>query len=848
MANVILAALKSGAPYTAAVAGIGRSTDAGATWAQPYTHASSVMGLCSTPSGIFGITYNGHLLKSTNIGAIWSDLGAIDAGATTCADIGYIGNNTLVVANGAGATSAFISTNLGTSWSALLSSPYVMMKVLDMGGGRALVLGRNGTSTGYEYKTSDYGASWVSVATIGSFLVNDAVHVGSGIVLMCGGENYSFPFDQIYRSVDYGDNWTLVKNIGASWWGITIGWLPSTNYLFSTLQQTNTTTDSNRFLYRSADLGLTWASLGNQGAMSLYGGTGSILYSGRTTNLCPLTPTASIKVSGDYAGTWSTTTGYDPARFLEVSSAITPDADFSASPVSGDADSTFNFSDLSLNAPTSWLYNFGDGSSSILQNPAHVYTQAGTFSPDMTATNSAGSDSTAKINYIDVNMVANFSATPTSGSSPLSVAFTDLSKGQPTSRLWDFGDGSTSTVLNPTHVYGSGLFPVSLTASNASKSDTETKANYISSDVVYWVAVLASNWDNTDNWSLTSGGPGGTPVPDVTKVVVFDSGGNGNCLIDTTVSVKSLYLISGFTGEIYQGGYPITVASNASFTGGKFEGGNGSISLKNFFLHGTYCIGTSGLMRVTGDFFFHEEPPVPIPPRINLDEFTLTPQNISDGYVLLMEEPDGTNIALNVIGGGSQMYGADFAVSSFYLTWTGYALDGILAPGDQLRALYLDTGDTSASVFEHNNGVVRMDASGNTLTAGGIRFHEFDVVNGVVDGTGALMIDGSCWAERSLSLQSGYLALNTDSTVHLLHDMTSYDGFGRHATGCAIQFDGTWRQSFIYNGGVVPTIVVDKADSEHVRMYGVNPVRVDGDVIVRNGTLDTNGLDLVVGS
>jgi len=76
--------------------------------------------------------------------------------------------------------------------------------------------------------------------------------------------------------------------------------------------------------------------------------------------------------------------------------------------------------------------------------------------------------------------VADFTGNPTSGATPLTVAFTDASTGSPTSWSWTFGDGGTSTAQNPSHVYGSAnSYTVSLTATNAAGSDTETKTNYI---------------------------------------------------------------------------------------------------------------------------------------------------------------------------------------------------------------------------------------------------------------------------------------------------------------------------------------------------------------------------------
>jgi len=95
----------------------------------------------------------------------------------------------------------------------------------------------------------------------------------------------------------------------------------------------------------------------------------------------------------------------------------------------------------------------------------------------------ADSNLTLSVTYITGSInapVADFSASPLSGKYPLTVQFTDLSTNTPTSWLWDFGDGSTSTEQNPIHQYTSeGSFTVSLTATNAGGSDTKTKTNYI---------------------------------------------------------------------------------------------------------------------------------------------------------------------------------------------------------------------------------------------------------------------------------------------------------------------------------------------------------------------------------
>jgi PKD repeat protein len=76
--------------------------------------------------------------------------------------------------------------------------------------------------------------------------------------------------------------------------------------------------------------------------------------------------------------------------------------------------------------------------------------------------------------------VAAFSANLTSGVAPLQVTFTNESLGNYTSSVWDMGDGFTSTLSSPTHIYQSaGVYTVTLTVSGLGGSDDEVKANYI---------------------------------------------------------------------------------------------------------------------------------------------------------------------------------------------------------------------------------------------------------------------------------------------------------------------------------------------------------------------------------
>ena len=63
---------------------------------------------------------------------------------------------------------------------------------------------------------------------------------------------------------------------------------------------------------------------------------------------------------------------------------------------------------------------------------------------------------------------------------------------------------------------------------------------HISAAARFWVAAGSSNWNNTANWSATSGGAGGASVPVIGDDVNFDNGGLGSCTIDIPVSVKTI--------------------------------------------------------------------------------------------------------------------------------------------------------------------------------------------------------------------------------------------------------------------------------------------------------------------
>ncbi|HOZ49756.1 MAG TPA: PKD domain-containing protein, partial [Candidatus Hydrogenedentes bacterium] len=202
------------------------------------------------------------------------------------------------------------------------------------------------------------------------------------------------------------------------------------------------------------------------------------------TYLYPGLYTVSLRVT--------TAVGSDTERktaCVNISQMVTgPTARFSANPTSGGAPLPVSFNDESLQGTSkidSWQWSFGDGTTSIEQNPQHTYTAPGVFTVSLTVTTADGTDTLAKSGLISVVVApdADFSADRTRIERGEIVTFTDLSEPgtSPITRwLWDFGDGATDERRNPTHLYNTwGVLDVSLTVTTADGQDKTTKKSYI---------------------------------------------------------------------------------------------------------------------------------------------------------------------------------------------------------------------------------------------------------------------------------------------------------------------------------------------------------------------------------
>lgn len=179
-------------------------------------------------------------------------------------------------------------------------------------------------------------------------------------------------------------------------------------------------------------------------------------------------------------GAWEYQTGGGPEPTIT--------AFFTRTPGSGNAPLTVQFTDASSTSGgasiTSRLWDFGDGTTSTATNPSKAYSAAGTYTPTLTITDSVNGLSNSFTGAaITVtaggSIIAFFTRTPAAAEVGEMVAFTDASTvtGDAVidTWLWNFRDGTTSALPNPTHVFtAAGAYQVRLIVSDSVRGYTHT--------------------------------------------------------------------------------------------------------------------------------------------------------------------------------------------------------------------------------------------------------------------------------------------------------------------------------------------------------------------------------------
>jgi len=183
--------------------------------------------------------------------------------------------------------------------------------------------------------------------------------------------------------------------------------------------------------------------------------------------------------------------------------ASIPYPGFASNTTIGTAPFTVQFTDLSYFYPTTWLWDFGDGTTSTEQHPIHTYAAPGAYTVSLNVSNAYGYNVLTKVDYIDIG----FPPTVVGITIPYNTTvlntpmwFNATADGA-TSYLWDFGDGTNSTAQNFKKSFtAEGDYFVTLTAMNVYGNTTIgrevlARKNVVVSDGKEWAqATAAAGW------------------------------------------------------------------------------------------------------------------------------------------------------------------------------------------------------------------------------------------------------------------------------------------------------------------------------------------------------------------
>ena len=376
--------------------------------------------------------------------------------------------------------------------------------------------------------------------------------------------------------------------------------------------------------------------------------------------------------------------------------------------------STVDFTSNSTGSGLSYLWDFGDGTTSIAQNPSHQYT-TGQYTVTLIVTNANGcKDTLVKTNFVNiVTPEPNIAFSPNSGCKPLPVSFQCLNTGI-ASASWNFGDGGTSTALNPSHTYTTaGIYTITFSAVDTYGCPMDTQ--FTDTIEVYPTPVI--------NFSAVD--PIGCMVPFTVDFVadqgyaqyVWSFGGPDSAFASNTYNAFGNYSVTltvtdsnGCVGTLTKPNYvqiappPVTFAANivmgcvpldVQFTSG--SGGAGTTYIWNYgdgspldtAINPVHTYGDSGVFNVTLVI-------------INAEGCTNT--ITMNNYIMTGLHPQVGFFAEDTIVCYSEMVAFHDSSSSYVETWSWAFGDGQFGSGPDPTHQYGDTGTFTVTLVAIHNG------------------------------------------------------------------------------------------------------------------------------------------------
>lgn len=147
-----------------------------------------------------------------------------------------------------------------------------------------------------------------------------------------------------------------------------------------------------------------------------------------------------------------------------------------------------------------WIWSFGDGTSSDQENPIHEYNSVGPFVVCLTVYDTANNCSDTHCDSLYINNGGGCQAYFTHSTNGLTVDFTNLSAGNYSSVVWTFGDNTTSYFNNPSHTYANyGYYYVCVTVSDTGNNCNSTWCQYVYVNDTVQLCDASFNYTATGN-------------------------------------------------------------------------------------------------------------------------------------------------------------------------------------------------------------------------------------------------------------------------------------------------------------------------------------------------------------
>ena len=204
------------------------------------------------------------------------------------------------------------------------------------------------------------------------------------------------------------------------------------------------------------------------------------------------------------------------------------------------------FQDVSSGNPTSWLWDFGNGITSILKNPIVLFNSPGEYDVSLQVSNGIYNDTKVYNSLVKIyeNPNVNINSTINNDCAPLSTSFFNTSSNNIISWYWDFGDGGYSNHESPSYTYeNSGEYSVTLSVTDINNCQSIlTQSNYILVKEVPVSSFYANNVFSCDSSELISFVNNSYNASDY--VWYFDDGSSSNLVEPSKLFTKGVYTIT----------------------------------------------------------------------------------------------------------------------------------------------------------------------------------------------------------------------------------------------------------------------------------------------------------------